>query len=91
MERTVANSVPEVVRQDIENFKQYVVFTKWYIMMNTSPPRNIRNEIKNFEELTSKPVTQILDYEEYTRTILSIFQRVNGATKDFQVRTIIFI
>jgi hypothetical protein len=60
-------------------------------MMNTSPSRNIGKEMKNLEELTSKPVTQILDYEKYTKTISNIFQHINVATKNFQVRTIIFI
>ncbi|KIM80637.1 hypothetical protein PILCRDRAFT_822370 [Piloderma croceum F 1598] len=48
--------------------------------------QNIREEMKNFEELTDKfLVTQILDYEEYKKKIRQIFQRINGATTSFQV------
>jgi hypothetical protein len=61
-------------------------------MMNASLPKNIweRNEELG-EKLTSKPVTQILDHEKFIKTISNIFQRIDVATKNFQVRTIIFI
>jgi len=89
----VAIGVPKAAEwQGVENFKQYVVFTKRYVMMNRLPSRILREEMKKLEDLTRKSLaTRILDHEEYKQMIGQIFQRVNDATTSFQVRTLIFI
>jgi len=57
--------------------------------MNTTPSRNLAEEMKKLEGLTSSP---ILNGEEYmTRKIQQIFQRVEAATITFHVRTLMFI
>jgi hypothetical protein len=65
---------------------------KRYTMMNTSPSRILREEMKNLRDLTRESlVIQTVDYEEYKRKIGQIFQRVKGAMRSFQVHTLIFI
>ena len=48
--------------------------------------------MKKLQDLTRESlVIQTVDYEEYKRKIGQIFRRVEGATRSFQVRALIFI
>ena len=65
---------------------------KWYIMMNKSPSRILREEMKKLQDLARESLDiQTVDYEEYKRKIGQIFQRMKGATRSFQVHALIFI
>ena len=62
------------------------------IIRNMSPSRILGEEMKKLKDLADKSlVVQILDNEAYGTKVQQIFQRVEGATKSFFVRTIIII
>ena len=61
-------------------------------MMNTSPSRILQEEMKKLQGLARESlVIQTVDYEEYKRKIGQIIQRVEGATRSFQVHALVFI
>ena len=61
-------------------------------MMNKSPSRILREEMKKLQDLARESLDiHTVDYEEYKRKIGQIFQRMKGATRSFQVHTLIFI
>ena len=57
-----------------------------------SPSRFLQEEMKKLKDLADKSLaTRILDNEAQGTKIKQIFQRVEGATKSFFVRTIVII
>ena len=62
------------------------------IIRNMSPSRILGEEMKKLKDLADKSLAvQILDNEAYGTKVQQIFQRVEGGTKSFFVRTIIII
>jgi hypothetical protein len=93
VEGTVDSGVPKAAEKAMENLKSYVVSrAPKDILRNISPSRILGEQMKELKDLTDKSLAiQILDHEAYGAKIQRIFQRINYATTNFNVRTIVFM